>query len=164
MAGREIEQFKREMKQRRIGRRRRRDDYGSDLLREVMNTVGKARPARREHSLRRLGLDAHRRLGHEHGHAHSRRSRLRHAIAVRTGRRPRRCAASPTRRTTRAVQRRIRRHPRHSLQLHRASPWWSSRSVAPKPITRIQAVKERAQLEIAFPRVEGYRVDLPKSG
>ena len=33
--------------------------------------------------------------------------------------------------------------------------------VAPKPVFRVQAVKERAVLEIIFPRVEGYRVDLP---
>ena len=33
--------------------------------------------------------------------------------------------------------------------------------VAPKPVFRVQAVKERAALEIVFPRVEGYRVDLP---
>jgi type III restriction enzyme len=31
----------------------------------------------------------------------------------------------------------------------------------PKPVTRIFAVKERQKLEIIFPRVEGYRVDLP---
>jgi type III restriction enzyme len=33
--------------------------------------------------------------------------------------------------------------------------------VAPKPVFRVHAVKERAELEIVFPRVEGYRVDLP---
>jgi type III restriction enzyme len=31
----------------------------------------------------------------------------------------------------------------------------------PKPTVRVHAVKERAALEIAFPRVEGYRVELP---
>jgi type III restriction enzyme len=31
----------------------------------------------------------------------------------------------------------------------------------PKPTVRVQAVKERAALEITFPRVEGYRVELP---
>jgi len=31
----------------------------------------------------------------------------------------------------------------------------------PKPTTRVQALKERAALEITFPRVEGYRVALP---
>lgn len=33
--------------------------------------------------------------------------------------------------------------------------------VAPRKATRVQAVRERAALEIAFPRVEGYRLDLP---
>ena len=33
--------------------------------------------------------------------------------------------------------------------------------LAPKPVFRVQAVKERAPLEIVFPRVEGYRVELP---
>ena len=33
--------------------------------------------------------------------------------------------------------------------------------LAPKPVFRVQAIKERAALEIVFPRVEGYRVDLP---
>jgi fibro-slime domain-containing protein len=33
--------------------------------------------------------------------------------------------------------------------------------VAPMPVFRVQAVRERAALEIVFPRVEGYRVDLP---
>jgi type III restriction enzyme len=32
---------------------------------------------------------------------------------------------------------------------------------APKPLFRVQAIKQRAALEIVFPRVEGYRVDLP---
>jgi type III restriction enzyme len=34
--------------------------------------------------------------------------------------------------------------------------------LAPKPVTRVQAIKERAALEIVFPRVEGYRVELPE--
>ncbi|MBB4199720.1 restriction endonuclease [Rhodoblastus sphagnicola] len=32
----------------------------------------------------------------------------------------------------------------------------------PKQVTRVQAVREREALEIQFPRVEGYRVDLPE--
>ena len=32
---------------------------------------------------------------------------------------------------------------------------------APKPVTRVHAIKERAALEIEFPRVSGYRRDLP---
>jgi type III restriction enzyme len=33
--------------------------------------------------------------------------------------------------------------------------------VAPRPVFRVQAIKERAPLKIVFPRVEGYRVELP---
>src|SRR5690606_25904359 len=33
---------------------------------------------------------------------------------------------------------------------------------APKPVTRVHAVKERSSLSIRIPRVAGYRVDLPQ--
>jgi len=36
-----------------------------------------------------------------------------------------------------------------------------ARPTAPKPTVRVQALKERAAREIAFPRVDGYRVELP---
>jgi type III restriction enzyme len=36
------------------------------------------------------------------------------------------------------------------------------RPIRPKPTTRVHAVKEREALEITFPRVEGYRVELPE--
>ena len=36
-----------------------------------------------------------------------------------------------------------------------------AKAATPKPNTRVQAVNERAALEIRFPRVQGYRVDLP---
>jgi type III restriction enzyme len=49
--------------------------------------------ARRRHPLRRLGIDAHRRLGRQHRHPHTRHPRLRHAAPVRAGDRPR--AAPP---------------------------------------------------------------------
>lgn len=34
-------------------------------------------------------------------------------------------------------------------------------AVAPKPVTRVHAIRERSDLEIVFPRVSGYRRDLP---
>src|SRR5262249_39711008 len=34
--------------------------------------------------------------------------------------------------------------------------------VAPKPTVRVHAIKEREALEIGYPRVEGYRVELPE--
>ena len=55
-----------------------------ELLREVMNTVGKPGKAWRADQVRGVGLDAHGRVGREHGHAHSGGARLWHAVAVRT--------------------------------------------------------------------------------
>ena len=68
----------------------------ADLLREVMNTVGKRRPAGRGHPLRRLGLDADRGLGHQHRHPYPRRARLRHAACCASRWSAARCAGSPT--------------------------------------------------------------------
>jgi type III restriction enzyme len=42
-----------------------------------------------------------------------------------------------------------------------ASSPQKTKAVAPKPVTRVHAIKERAELEIRFPRVSGYRRDLP---
>lgn len=36
-----------------------------------------------------------------------------------------------------------------------------AKPTAPKPVTRVHAIKERGALEIVFPRVSGYRRDLP---
>ena len=36
-----------------------------------------------------------------------------------------------------------------------------AKPTTPKPVTRVHAIKERAALEIVFPRVSGYRRDLP---
>ena len=90
-----------------------------DLLREVMNTVGKEGTARRIHPLRCLvsmlteGWDANT-VTHVLG-----RARLRHPASLRTGHRPR--PAPPVLRSQRGrpVQRRIRRRPRHPVRLHR---------------------------------------------
>ena len=86
-----------------------------DLLREVMNTVGKAGRLGDRHPLRGLGLHAHRRLGRQHRHPRAGRARLRHPAALRAGHRPR--PAPPVLRPERrrAVQRRIRRRPGHPL-------------------------------------------------
>ncbi len=42
-----------------------------------------------------------------------------------------------------------------------ASSPQETKPTAPKPVTRIHAIKERSSLEIVFPRVSGYRRDLP---
>ncbi len=64
------------------------DITDEDILREVMNTVGKTGPPRRADPLRRLGLDAHRGLGRQHRHPHPGHPRLRDPAPVRAGRRP----------------------------------------------------------------------------
>ena len=132
----------------------------SDLLREVMNTVGQPGPARRADPLRRLGVDADRRLGHQHRHPHPRRPRLRHPAPVRAGGRPRPAPAV------------LRAQRRRACSTSNMPTSWASRSTSPpsrvkvkpkppKPVTRVHAVKEREALEIRFPRVAGYRLDLP---
>ncbi|WP_257165526.1 BPTD_3080 family restriction endonuclease [Bradyrhizobium sp. SRS-191] len=42
-----------------------------------------------------------------------------------------------------------------------ASSPQETKPTAPKPVTRVHAIKERSSLEIVFPRVSGYRRDLP---
>ena len=79
--------------------RRRRPDRRGPAARgdEHRRQAGQARRAR---PLRRVGLDADRGLGRQHRHPHPRRARLRHAAAVRAGRRPRPAADELRRRTT----------------------------------------------------------------
>ncbi len=88
LAAREIEEFKADYRRRFPGR----DADGltdEDLLREVMNTVGKQGKLGEQIKCVVSRLDAHRGLGRQHGYAYSRRSGLRHAIALRASRRPR---------------------------------------------------------------------------
>jgi hypothetical protein len=84
-----------------------------------------------------------------------------HAIALRAA--DWACSAPPVVRLERrgVVQRRIRRCVRHRVRLHRQT----RRCVAQKPRATIlvRAVRpDRDALEIRFPRVEGYRVELPQ--
>ena len=96
IAAREIEEFKAEY---------RRGSPGAtsdkltdeDLLREVMNTVGKPGKLGEQIKCVVSRLDAHRRMGRQHGHAHPRRPRLRHAAPVRAGGGPRPAADRATR-------------------------------------------------------------------
>ena len=138
-----------------------------DLMREVMNTVGKAGQARREHPVRRLRVDAHRGLGRQHRDAHPRRPGVRDAAAVRAGRRPRTAAdelhpqrAGPFRPgICRGLRRAVLVHP-----LRRTSDGKEKKPATPKP-GRVKAMPERLidrpWLEITFPRVAGYRYELP---
>ena len=113
----EIDQFKRELAQR-SGAAAAEKITDQDLLREVMNTVGK--PDRLGESVRcvRLRLDADRRLGRQHRHPHPRRARIRHPAPLRTSCRPGSASAVLRPQRGRPLQHRIRRHPRHSVQFH----------------------------------------------
>ena len=160
MAGPEIEQFKYEMKQRSGSGAIAETISDSDLLREVMNTVGK--PGKLGESIRCVvsvsmlteGWDA---------------NTVTHVLGVR--------AFGTQLLCEQVVGRALRRqsYEENDQKLFNveyadilgipfsftAKPVVAT-IVTPKPVTRIHAVKERAHLEIAFPRVEGYRKELPE--
>ena len=164
LAGAEIEQFRRE-RQERTGKVEDADDIDdAELLREVMNTVG--RPGRLGEQIRCVvsvsmlteGWDA---------------NTVTHVLGVR--------AFGTQLLCEQVVGRALRRQ---SYELNEEGLFdveyadvlgipfdFTAKPVvvkpsAPRPITRVQAVKERVaikpELEIVFPRVEGYRVDLPE--
>ncbi len=141
----EIEEFKAEYRARFPGRsaddltRRRPPARGDEHCRKGGET-------RRARALRRVGIDADRRLGREHRDAHSWRPRLRHAAAVRAGRRTRsspnelrreRSRASSTRSTPRCTACRSRSSHaparpriRSRVRCRRAFAHWKSASRA----------------------------------
>jgi type III restriction enzyme len=85
MAGPEIDQFKREMLSRGASQQEAESISDAELLREVMNTVGKeGRLGAGIHCVVSVS-DADRGVGHQHGHPHPGRSRVRHPAAVRAG-------------------------------------------------------------------------------
>ena len=118
MAADEIERFRREIVERTGDARAGENITDQELLREVMNTVGK--PGQLGGSIRCVVSVSMltEGLGRQHRHPRPRHSRLRHAASVRAGHRPR--AAPPVLRPERgrALQRRICRRLRHSLRLH----------------------------------------------
>ena len=85
MAADEIERFRREIVERTGDRRQAERLSDQDLLREVMNTVGKA--GRLGGSVRcvGLGVDAERRMGCEHRDPRARGARVRDAASLRAG-------------------------------------------------------------------------------
>ena len=119
MAADEIERFRREIVERTGDARAAENITDQELLREVMNTVGKQGRLGELDPLRGLGVDAHRGLGRQHRHPRARRARLRHPAPLRAGDRPR--AAAPVLRPERGrpVQRRVRRRARRPVRLHR---------------------------------------------
>jgi type III restriction enzyme len=117
-AGPEIEQFRREIRERTGDIQAAEKVSDQDLLREVMNTVGKTGTARRIHPLRRVSVDVDRGLGRQYRHPRPRHSRLRDATSLRAGRRSGAASAILQPEREGAVQRRICRCPRRSVQLH----------------------------------------------
>ena len=118
MAADEIERFRRDIVERTGDARAADSITDQDLLREVMNTVGKKDQLGGRHPLRRVGVDAHRRMGRQHRDAHPWHSRLRHAAPVRAGDRPRASPAVYELNERRPVQRRVRRRLRRAVRLH----------------------------------------------
>ncbi len=158
MAGPEIEQFKRELAQRE-GAGNSGEISDSDLLREVMNTVGRkdrlGEPIRCVVSVSMLteGWDT---------------NTVTHILGIR--------AFGTQLLCEQVVGRGLRRQ---SYELNENGLFdveyadimgipfdftgkpQVSMPVKPKPVTRVHAVRERSDLEIVFPRVSGYRKDLP---
>ena len=85
MASDEIERFRRERVERTGDARDAENITDQDLLREVMNTVGKEGTPRAVHPLRRVSVYAYRRLGRQHRHPRSRCASLRDPAPLRAG-------------------------------------------------------------------------------
>lgn len=158
LAGPEIEQFKREISARDGADGKALSD--ADLLREVMNTVGK--PGRLGEAIRCVVSVSMLTEGWD-------TNTVTHVLGVR--------AFGTQLLCEQVVGRALRRQ---SYELNDKGLFnveyadilgipfdFTAKPVvappaAPKPVTRVKALKERAALEIVFPRVEGYRVDLPE--
>ena len=159
-AGPEIEQFKRELAAREGAGAAQGEASESDLLREVMNTVG--RPGRLGEQIRCVVSVSMLTEGWD-------TNTVTHILGVR--------AFGTQLLCEQVVGRGLRRqsydlNPDTGLfDVEYADimgipfDFTTSPQVAkptkPKPVTRVHAIKERAALEIVFPRVSGYRRDLP---
>ena len=118
--------------------------------------------ARRARPLRGQRLDAHRGLGRQHGHPHPRRPGLRQPAPLRAGRRPRPAPPLATPSTTTGTF-----EPEYANVYGIPFQFISS----DKPIrstrlrrsrrSRSQRVEGREHLRITFPKLDGYRVELP---
>jgi len=158
-AGPEIEQFKRELAAREGAGSVKGEASESDLLREVMNTVG--REGRLGEQIRCVVSVSMLTEGWD-------TNTVTHILGVR--------AFGTQLLCEQVVGRGLRRQ---SYELNEEGlfdveyadimgiPFDFARSpqiarpTIPKPVTRVHAIKERAELEIRFPRVSGYRRELP---
>ena len=115
--------------------------------------------AGRADSVCRQRLDADRGLGRQHRHPHPGGARLRHAAAVRAGRRP------GLRRISYDADENGMFEPEYAEVFGVPFSFIPSvgdpKPATTKPIHRVYALPERANLEISFPRVIGYRWDMP---
>ena len=127
-----------------------------------MNTVGKHGQLGGVDPLRRLRLHAHRRLGRQHRHPRPRRPRLRHPAPVRAGHRPR--PAPPVLRPERGRSSSTSNMPTCSAFPSTSPPSRSSRrrSRRARPSRSRPCGPSATRSKSAFPRVEGYRVELPE--
>jgi type III restriction enzyme len=160
LAGPEIEQFKREKAAREGAGANAEAVSDADLLREVMNTVGK--PGRLGEGIRCVVSVSMLTEGWD-------TNTVTHIVGVR--------AFGTQLLCEQVVGRALRRQSYEADPITRLFPVEyadilgipfaftakpvAAPIVAPKPVFRVQAVKERSALEIVFPRVEGYRVELP---
>lgn len=158
MAGPEIEQFKRELAQRE-GAGASGEVSDADLLREVMNTVG--RKGRLGEQIRCVVSVSMLTEGWD-------TNTVTHILGVR--------AFGTQLLCEQVVGRGLRRQ---SYELNEEGLFdveyadimgipfdftgkpQTVKPVKPKPVTRVHAMRERSELEIIFPRVSGYRKDLP---
>jgi type III restriction enzyme len=159
-AGPEIEQFKRERANRDGAGSAQHEASESELLREVMNTVG--RPGRLGEQIRCVVSVSMLTEGWD-------TNTVTHILGVR--------AFGTQLLCEQVVGRGLRRqsyelNPKTGLfdveyadimgiPFDFASSPQVAKPIAPKPVTRVHAIKERSELEIVFPRVSGYRRDLP---
>lgn len=159
VAGPEIEQFKRDMAAREGAGSLHREMSESELLREVMNTVG--RPGRLGEQIRCVVSVSMLTEGWD-------TNTVTHILGVR--------AFGTQLLCEQVVGRGLRRqsyelNPETGLfdveyadimgiPFDFASSPREAKPTKPKPVTRVHAIKERAHLEIVFPRVSGYRRDL----
>lgn len=159
-AGAEIEQFKRELASREGAVAAQGETSESALLREVMNTVG--RPGRLGEQIRCVVSVSMLTEGWD-------TNTVTHILGIR--------AFGTQLLCEQVVGRGLRRqsydlNPKTGLfdveyadimgiPFDFAASPQVAKPALPKPVTRVQAIKERADLEIVFPRVSGYRRDLP---
>lgn len=159
-AGPELEQFKRELAAREGAGSLNKEATDSEILREVMNTVG--RQGRLGEQIRCVVSVSMLTEGWD-------TNTVTHILGVR--------AFGTQLLCEQVVGRALRRQSYNlnpatqlfdveyadimGIPFDFASSPQVTKPTTPKPVTRVHAIKERADLEIVFPRVSGYRRDLP---